>query len=138
MAEAHITGTLTIGTSTWGLFTRPDKTNFFWTIDGVKPLPGPDGTPTSSHGTFTADTPYLGYLEDSCITVTAIPEKGAYGLGVSNQQDLLVKILQGAVPAIMAGHLLVWGHAAGWVIASGATVVKAVVWVAEKSDKIHL
>lgn len=138
MPEAHISGTLTVSTSDWGTFSRPDTTHFNWTIDGVKPLLGPEGQASSNHGTFSASTPYLGYLEDSCITVLAIPDKGAYAFGVANQQDLLVKVLQLSVPAILAGHVLAWGYAAGWVIAGGAGVVKAVVWVAEKADKIHL
>ena len=132
--ECNVTGTLHIGTSEWGTISRPDTTTFAWTIDAKKAADAPDGSATSLHRTYTADTPTLGYLQDSCITFGYDAELKAYAFGLSNQQDLLIKILQGGVGGIITGHKLLWTAAAGWVLPFGGPAVGVVVWVASKVD----
>jgi len=56
--------------------------------------------------------------------------------GVSNQQDFIVKLLQGGVGAIMTGHKLIWSTAAGWVAPIGGTAFAAVAWGASKIDGV--
>ena len=55
---------------------------------------------------------------------------------MNNEQDWLVKILQGAVPAIMAGHVLLWSTVGGWVMPFGKAAVGVVVWAAGQTDKL--
>lgn len=102
-------GTLTIGTSEWGFFSRPDQVNFWWQIGDM-------------HRTYTAKTPSLSYLDDSCMAVAYVPEEKAYVFGVTNQQDFIVKVMQGAVSGIIAGHQVLWATGAGLVTSIGGAV----------------
>lgn len=116
-------GTLTIGTSEWGVFSRPDKTNFSWQIG-------------ENHRTYTAATPTLTYLDDSCLAVAYLPEQKTYVFGVTNQQDFLVKVMQGGVDAIIAGHKVLWSAAAGMVASIGGIAFAVVSFGASKIDGI--
>ena len=116
-------GQLTIGTTEWGRFSRPDQTTFSWTIDGRSQ-------------TYTAKTPTLTYLDDSCMLLSYVPESKAYVFGVTNQQDFLVKLTQGAVGAIVTGHKFLWSSAAGLVTSIGGAVVGVVAFGASRIDGI--
>ena len=116
-------GQLTIGTSQWGVISRPDQTNFSWTIE-------------NKSQTYTAETPTLAYLDDSCMVLSYVPEKKAYVFGVSNQQELIVKIMQGAVSTIIAGHKALYSTAAGWVCSIGGAAVAVVAFGASFVDGI--
>jgi hypothetical protein len=61
---------------------RPDQTNFSWQVG-------------DNHRTFTAKTPTLTYLDDSCLAVAYLPNDKTYVFGVTNQQDFIVKVMQG-------------------------------------------
>ncbi|RBR06806.1 uncharacterized protein FIESC28_10922 [Fusarium coffeatum] len=119
----NMKGSLSIGTSEWGFFSRPDKTNFIWQIEGQQ-------------RTFTASTPTLSYLDDSCLAVAYAPDEKKYVFRVSNQQDFIVKLLQGGVGAIISGHKLLWSTAAGWVAPIGGTAFAVVAWGASQIDGI--
>ncbi|KZV73769.1 hypothetical protein PENSPDRAFT_662811 [Peniophora sp. CONT] len=116
-------GTLTIGTSEWGVFSRPDQTTFTWQIG-------------DKHRTYTAKTPTLTYLDDSCLAVAWLPDQKTYVFGVDNQQDFIVKLMRGGVSAILAGHKVVWSTAAGAVAAFGGAVVAVVTFGAGYVDGI--
>ncbi|KAK7915190.1 hypothetical protein PG985_012893 [Apiospora marii] len=117
-----VKGTLTVGTSAWGFFSRPDQTTFAWEIEGGKP------------NTYTAATPTLGYLDDSCLAVAYVPEEKTYVFGVSNQQDFIVKVMQGGVSGIIAGHKVLWTTAGGMVAAIGGVAVSVVAFGAGALD----
>lgn len=119
--EQNTSGQLTIGTSEWGVFSRPDQTNFVWTIG-------------DKSATFTAKTPMLTYLDDSCIAVEYVPDKKAWVFGVTNQQDFIVKLMQGAVGGIIAGHKALWGVGAGMVASIGGVAVTVVAFGANYVD----
>ncbi|RFN48744.1 hypothetical protein FIE12Z_6999 [Fusarium flagelliforme] len=114
LPEQNIKGSRSIGTSEWGFFSRPDQTNFIWQIEGQQ-------------RTFTAPIPTLSYLDDSRLAVAYAPDEQKYVFGVSNQQDLIVKLLQGGVGAILTGHKLLYSTAAGMVASIGGTAVVVVV-----------
>lgn len=116
-------GTLTVGTSQWGWFSRPDQTNFSWQIG-------------EQHQTYTAKTPTLTYLDDSCLAVAYFPDQKDYVFGVNNQQDFLVKLMQGAVGGIIAGHKAVWSVAAGWVAPIGGIAFSVVSFGASAIDGV--
>lgn len=116
-------GTLTIGTSEWGVFSRPDQTNFSWQIG-------------DAHRTFTAKTPTLTYLDDSCLAVAYLPEERKYVFGVTNQQDFIVKLAQGGVSAVIAGHKMLWDAAAGLVASIGGVAFAVVSFGASQIDGI--
>ncbi|KDQ16353.1 hypothetical protein BOTBODRAFT_31040 [Botryobasidium botryosum FD-172 SS1] len=116
-------GTLTIGTSEWGFFSRPDQTNFSWQIG-------------DQHRTYTAKTPTLVYLDDSCLAIAWLPDQKIYVFGVDNQQDFIVKLMQGGVSAILAGHKVAWSTAAGSVAAFGGVAVAVVTFGAGYIDGI--
>lgn len=56
--------------------------------------------------------------------------------GVTNEQDFIVKLLQGGVDAILTGHKLLWSTAAGMVASVGGYAVSVVAWSASKIDGI--
>ncbi|KAH7183695.1 uncharacterized protein B0J16DRAFT_386769 [Fusarium flagelliforme] len=114
LPERNIKGSRSIGTSEWGIFSRPDQTNFIWQIEGQQ-------------RTFRAPIPTLSYLDDSRLAVAYAPDEQKYVFGVSNQQDLIVKLLQGGVGAILTGHKLLYSTAAGMVASIGGTAVVVVV-----------
>ncbi|CAM6002912.1 unnamed protein product [Sphagnum balticum] len=116
-------GTLTVGTSEWGFFGRPDQTNFSWQIG-------------DNHRTFTAKTPNLGSLDDSCLAVAYLPDNKTYVFGVTNQQDFIVKVMQGGVSAILAGHKVLWSTAAGLVAPIGGAAFAVVSFGASAIDGI--
>ena len=116
-------GQLTISTSEWGFFSRPDQTNFVWTI----------GDKSAS---YTAKTPTLAYLDDSCLAVGYVPDKKAYVFGVTNQQDFIVKLAQGAIKGVIAGHQVLWSAGAGMVTSIGGTVFAVVAFGAKYVDGI--
>ena len=116
-------GQLTIGTSEWGRFSRPDQTTFSWTIE-------------NRSQTYTAKTPTLSYLDDSCMLLSFVPESKAYVFGVTNQQDFLVKVMQGAIGGIITGHKALWSTAAGLVTSIGGVVVAVVAFGASRIDGI--
>jgi hypothetical protein len=118
-----IKGSLTIGTSEWGYFSRPDQTNFSWQIEG-------------QHSTYTAKTPTLSYLDDSCLAIAYLPDQKTYVFGVTNQQDFIVKVMQGGVSAILAGHKALWSTAAGMVCAIGGAAFAVVSFGASQIDGI--
>lgn len=109
-------GSLTVSTSAWGFFSRPDQTSFAWEVEGGKP------------NTYSAPTPTLGYLADSCLAVAYVLEEKAYVLGVTNQQDFIVKVMQGGVSGIVAGHKVLWTTAGGMVAVIGGVAVSVVVF----------
>ncbi|KAG8354354.1 hypothetical protein FVEN_g7642 [Fusarium venenatum] len=123
LPDQNITGSLSIGTSEWGVFSRPDQTNFMWQVEGQQ-------------RTFTAGTPTLTYLDDSCLAVAYVPEEQKYVFGVSNEQDFIVKLLQGGVDAILTGHKVLYSTAAGMVASFGGAAVAVVAWGASKIDGI--
>lgn len=112
-ALQDVRGTLAVGTSAWGVFSRPDETSFAWEIEG------------RPH-TFSAPTPTLGYLDDACLAVAYVPEEKKYVFGVSNQQDFIVKVMQGGVSGIIEGHKVLWSTAGGMVAAIGGVAVGVV------------
>lgn len=122
-AEQNIQGTISIGTSEWGAFSRPDQTNFQWQIG-------------DKSRTFTAKTPTLTYLDDTVIAVAYLPDQKSYIFGLTNEQDAIVKVMQGMVGGIIAGHKVLWSTAAGMVAGIGGTVFAVVAWGASKVDGI--
>ena len=98
LPDQNMKGSLSIGTSEWGFFSRPDKTNFIWQIEGQQ-------------RTFTASTSTLSYLDDCCLAVAYASDEKKYVFGVSNQQDFIVKLLQGGVAPIggTAFAVVAWG-----------------------------
>lgn len=121
--EQNATGTLIIGNSEWGFFSRPDKTNFVWQIG-------------SQSRTFTAPTPTLTYLDDSCMAVAYAPDDKTYAFGVTNQQDFIVRLMQNAVSGIIAGHKGLWKTAAGMVASIGGVAFDVVSFGVGKLDGI--
>jgi len=114
-------GTLTIGTSEWGTFTRPDQTTFSWQIG-------------DQHQTYTAKTPTLTYLDDSCLVVGYVAAQKGYVFGVTNQQDFLVKLMQGGISGIIAGHKALYTLALGWVMPFPGALVGVVTFGASFVD----
>ncbi|EQB50695.1 hypothetical protein CGLO_09844 [Colletotrichum gloeosporioides Cg-14] len=114
-------GQLTIGTSDWGRLFRPDQTNFTWTI----------GNKSQS---YSAKTPTLTYLDDSCLLLSYVPDQKAYVFGVTNQQDFIVKLMQKAVGGIVVGHKALYSAAAGTVCAFGGVAVAVVAFGANYVD----
>ncbi|KAL0948090.1 hypothetical protein HGRIS_010711 [Hohenbuehelia grisea] len=119
----NMQGTLSIGTSEWGTFSRPDQTNFHWQIAGQS-------------RTYTAKTPTLTYLDDSVIAVAYVPDQKSYLFGLTNEQTLIVKIMQTMVGGILTGHKVLWSTAAGMVAGIGGTVFAVVAWGVSKIDGI--
>ncbi len=56
--------------------------------------------------------------------------------GVTNQQDFLVKLMQGGVSAILAGHKALWSVAAGMVASIGGVAFAVVSFGAGAIDGI--
>ncbi|KAF8938328.1 hypothetical protein EDD21DRAFT_371031 [Dissophora ornata] len=119
----NIQGTLSIGTSEWGTFSRPDQTNFQWQIAGHS-------------RTFTASTPTLAYLDDTVIAVAYVPEQKNYLFGVTNEQTFIVKAMQTMVGGIISGHKVLWSTAAGMVASIGGVAFAVVAWGVSKVDGI--
>ncbi|BFZ63836.1 hypothetical protein YB2330_004972 [Saitoella coloradoensis] len=119
----NMQGTLSIGTSEWGTFSRPDQTNFVWQIAGQS-------------RTFTAKTPTLTYLDDTVMAVAYVPEQKSYLFGVTNEQTAVVKVMQTMVGGIIAGHKVLWSAAAGMVSSIGGIAFGVVAWGAGQIDGI--
>ncbi|GJJ77408.1 hypothetical protein EMPS_09767 [Entomortierella parvispora] len=119
----NIQGTLCIGTSEWGTFSRPDQTNFQWQIAGQS-------------RTFTAKTPTLSYLDDTVIAIAYVPEQKNYLFGVTNEQTFIVKVMQTMVGGILTGHKVLWSTTAGMVASIGGAAFAVVAWGASKIDGI--
>ncbi|KAF9343815.1 hypothetical protein BGX34_006337 [Mortierella sp. NVP85] len=130
VAPQDMQGALSIGTSKWGTFSRPDKIVFQWQIAG-----------TSS--TFTADVPMLTSPDNSLINIGYAPDKSNYVITISSQQSTIIKILQGMIGGIFAGHAAIWSYGAGLAAATvgtatavGTAAYAAVAWAAHKTDGI--
>lgn len=119
----NIQGTLSIGTSEWGKVSRPDQTTFHWQVAGQS-------------RTYTAKTPTLVYLDDTVLAVAYAPEQKSYMFGLTNEQTLIVKVMQGMVGGILTGHKVLWSTAAGMVASTGGVVFAVVAWGASKIDGI--
>lgn len=123
-AVQDVKGTVTIGTSEWGTFGRPDNTIFNWQIAN------------SPHGVYTAKTPTLTYLQDTVIAIAYAPENKAYMMGMTNQAPAIVKLMQTAVGGIVAGHALLWGAAAGMVGTIAGVAMNVVIWVPQAVNEL--
>ena len=114
----NINGQLTIATSEWGFFARPDQTIFTWTV-------GSGGS-----GTYSAKTKTLTYLDTTVLAVAYLPDTTQYVFGLTNTQTTIVKIAQAMVGGIIEGHKALWSYGAGLVVGIGGTVFSVVAWAA--------
>ncbi|KAK1983056.1 hypothetical protein LZ30DRAFT_575557, partial [Colletotrichum cereale] len=81
-AVQNTKGTLTVSTSEWGTFGRPDYTLFSWQ------------TGDSGWGTWSAKTPTLTSPDDTFITIAYCPDNKSYVFGLTTDGPAVTKFLR--------------------------------------------
>ncbi|KAL6922647.1 hypothetical protein FSST1_006673 [Fusarium sambucinum] len=93
-------GWLTISTSEWGWFTRPNNGLITFVFDG------------SAAETLLFDTPILTYLDDCNIVVEWLKNESAVGMTITSDKTIIKKLCECAIGGILTAHK----KAAGWVV----------------------
>ncbi|KAL0934131.1 uncharacterized protein CTRU02_210930 [Colletotrichum truncatum] len=110
-------GTLTISTSDWGVFGRPDTTTFSWNVG------------QSGWGTWTAKTPTLVSPDDAFIAVAYVPKMKAYIFSLTTDTDSITKFMRGMVGAVLTLHEVVLSAGSSSLGTVASLGMKAALWV---------
>ncbi|KAM0231460.1 hypothetical protein ACHAPO_008570 [Fusarium lateritium] len=93
-------GWLTISTSEWGWFARPDNGLITFVFDG------------SAAETLLFNTPILAYLDDCNIVVEWLKNESAVGMTVTSDKTTIKQLCEYAIGGILTAH----EKAASWVV----------------------
>ncbi|EFQ25706.1 hypothetical protein CGRA01v4_02221 [Colletotrichum graminicola] len=93
-AAKVVSGTLTIGSTTWGAVSRPDHITYSWQLGD------------SGWGTWTSEVLGLSSPDDTFITVGYVPEKQIYAFGLTTKTDAITKFLGSVVRGIINFHTI--------------------------------